>query len=186
MKTAIHMARGSAGAPARASRALLLAALLTPTQSQAGAACIDVWPGPDGSYVLRQRDDYRLTDREIRQLGDEAIRGSPDAALRLGRFYVLTVDPCSREGRYWLHVAVENGSPGGMYQLGRVLIESDDARDKARGVYWLRRALEDCDKPGRDLARMTLQHHGIEVESGDSAGAQAPHPGSSQPVEQAR
>ena len=107
--------------------------------------------------MLRQPDDYRLTDNQVERLRDEAMRGSADAALRLGRFYVRTVDPDSREGLYWLHIAVENGSPGGMLELGQVLVESDDAREKARGVYWLRRSLQICEKPGRDIVRLKLQ-----------------------------
>ena len=145
---------------------LLLAAVLSPTIACAKPACIDVWPGPDGSYVLRQRDDYRLTGTQVEQLSFQAIRGSPDAALRLGRFYVLTIDPYSHEGLYWLHIAVENGSPGGMLQLGQVLVESDNPREKARGVYWLRRSIEICDGPGRRIARLKLQRHGVHLSDG--------------------
>ena len=148
---------GRASARRRTWRVTLLIAVPSPAISWAKPACLDVWPGLDGGWVLRQPDDYRLTDNQVERLRDEAMRGSADAALRLGRFYVRTVDPDSREGLYWLHIAVENGSPGGMLELGQVLVESDDAREKARGVYWLRRSLQICEKPGRDIVRLKLQ-----------------------------
>ena len=115
---------------------------------------------PQGSWLSRPPNSYYVLSREqVTALSEKALEGSADAALRLGLYHVLTVDPYSKAGPFWLQIAVENGSREAMYRLGSVLIESHELQIKKRGRYWLLRTIAECDGAAKTFAKMAIEEH---------------------------
>jgi len=73
------------------------------------------------------------------------------------------LNPTLRE--YWTQVGAENGDSVSQYNLAVLLIESGNAQDVARALFWLNRARENGDN---DAARLAQELEGRAV-PGDSA-----------------
>lgn len=86
-------------------------------------------------------NDLAIPENDLPHLENEAIEGSPDAALRLHLYYeVAHVD--LKKSLFWARIAAENGSPVGQYDLGLKLQNNPDSRSRKRGNFWLKRAAE--------------------------------------------
>lgn len=89
------------------------------------------------------RDDrqYSLSGTEIRKLEREALRGVPEAALRLHFFYELEQkDPV--ESFYWARISAQNGDPMGQYEFGIMLSKDSDPKSRQRARFWLKKSAE--------------------------------------------
>lgn len=114
--------------------------------------------GWDGKPIAGNQD-VALSPERRSELEGEALRGNPDAAMKLAQSYLIP-DARSGEGRYWMQLAVENGSLPAMYGLGSALRYSDDRRDRVRAVYWLHRAIKECPPPYPEYSRAVLSEMG--------------------------
>jgi TPR repeat protein len=93
-------------------------------------------------------------------LRDEALAGSPDAALRLYRHYkAIAVD--SEQARHWARIAAENGSPIGQYSFAFELLERKAPDDGVRARFWLRRAAEQGNTRAREVLNALEHGHDI-------------------------
>jgi TPR repeat protein len=81
---------------------------------------------------------FEISPDDAEKLESLALDGSGKAALRLANYYYL-VRRDDIEGLYWMRIAAENGDPYGMYNLAFHLRLSQNAHDKARARYWLKR-----------------------------------------------
>lgn len=93
-----------------------------------------------------------LAESEIKTLGQQALRGSPDAAMRLFLFYKF-VQQDYAESLFWIRIATENGDPDGEYNLGFMLRDDPDPRNRQRARFWLERAAKHGEPLAEDLLK---------------------------------
>lgn len=113
----------------------------------------------ESEKIINVRKDFALSDAEKKLLQEQALDGSPEAALKLGRYF-LSTNPLSEDGFYWMSIAVENGSIEAIYSLGAALRYADDIRSRRRAIYWLKRAIKECPEPLSSYARDALKEIG--------------------------
>jgi len=94
---------------------------------------------------------------ELVKLERDAVDGSPEAALSLGRSYALNNGP-SDEALHWLSIAVENGSKDAMYDLGVYLALRSDPLYKERAKYWLKRVIREGSPDDQANAKTHLEY----------------------------
>lgn len=82
-----------------------------------------------------------IPEAELASLEHEALQGSPDAAFRLHRYY-QSVRLDFKEGLFWAQIAAENGHPVGQYNLGFILRNDPDPRNRLRARFCLDRAAD--------------------------------------------
>jgi|WetSurMetagenome_2_1015567.scaffolds.fasta_scaffold195481_1 TPR repeat protein len=75
----------------------------------------------------------------------KALDGDPESADRLGMYYSM-VKYDLKSAVYWTSIAAENGSVKGQYNLGVLLRDDPDPKNRRRAVYWLRRVSKKGDK----------------------------------------
>lgn len=95
---------------------------------------------------------YVLSGDEIRALQDQALKGSPESALRLHLFYEF-VRLDFAESLHWVRIAAENGDPVGQYNLGFKLRNDPDPRNRIRARFWLERAAKNGDSLAAKLLK---------------------------------
>jgi hypothetical protein len=96
----------------------------------------------------------RIPAEVLPRIEEEAVQGSPDAALRVSDHFGALE---SRELQiHWLEIAVENGNLTARFILARMLSHSDDALNKLRARYWYRRIITDGPADDAALAKREL------------------------------
>ena len=82
-----------------------------------------------------------LTKARIQILQDEALDGSPEAALRL-YFYHKDVSLNPEKSFYWGRLSAQSGDPVGQYEFGVLLSRDVDPRNRRRARFWLKKATQ--------------------------------------------
>lgn len=86
--------------------------------------------------------DYHLNEREISSLSDEAMSGSPDAALKLANFYWIRNNPKISDAKHWAIIGAENGSAEAQLRAFQTMRFSRKNLDQVRSLFWLRKAAD--------------------------------------------
>lgn len=94
-----------------------------------------------------------LTERQRLVFEEQVMRGSAEAALKVALFYgFVALNPI--EERRWTEISAENGDPVSQYNFYHDLIESDSTFDRARAIFWLRKAASVDAEARKELDRI--------------------------------
>lgn len=73
-------------------------------------------------------------EKEIDALEICAIKGAPNAAMRLSLWHLNS----ESEGVYWTKIAAENGSAAGQHNYAiKLLNDKSRPKNRARAIFWL-------------------------------------------------
>jgi TPR repeat protein len=92
---------------------------------------------------------FFINEKEMASVEKKALDGDPESADRLGMYYSM-VKYDLKSSIYWTSIAAENGSVKGQYNLGVLLRDDPDPKNRRRAVYWLKRVSKSDNK---DTAR---------------------------------
>jgi TPR repeat protein len=82
---------------------------------------------------------WRLSSRTIEKFKRAAMRGSPNAAYRLYQYYNLPVSDL-KEGMFWAIIAAQNEHPKASLVVGKLMLKSNNQRERSRAQFWLRKS----------------------------------------------
>lgn len=144
--------RGSAGSYSihRQGRMGLLASLCSAVLVVPLAAMAAEPAKPRTEEVIRPMQGVVVPAAEYPEVERQALDGSAEAARRLTTMYLIAGQLA--EAIFWGSIAAENGSQVGAYNLGHILAESPDPRQRRRGRFWLERSVTAGGEIGRDAA----------------------------------
>jgi TPR repeat protein len=90
---------------------------------------------------IRLSADLDLTAAQQSSLAIQAMKGSPEAALKLATFHFIVRG--DREASLkWYTIGAENGDPACAHNLAGLLMVSSDEQEHARGIFWLHKAAD--------------------------------------------
>lgn len=115
-----------------------------------------------GGIVMSEEDKpvsglagLAIGEKDLPAFEEMALNGDAEAAHRLSILYsMVRYDP--KQHLYWTTIAAENGSIPAQVNLGLLLRDDPDPKNRRRAVYWLRRAAE----TGNELAAKYLKEMG--------------------------
>jgi TPR repeat protein len=96
-----------------------------------------------------------IPEKDLSAFEERALGGDAEAAHRLSTFYsMVRYDP--KQCLYWTAIAAENGSIPAQVNLGLLLRDDPDPKNRRRAVYWLKRAAETGDELAARYLKETL------------------------------
>jgi TPR repeat protein len=96
-----------------------------------------------------------IDDKDIPIFEEKALDGDPEAARRLSTFHGIRGERV--QSIYWATIAAENGSVVGQYNLGFLLRDDPDPKNRRRAIYWLKRVSASDDRYTAALAMQLLE-----------------------------
>jgi TPR repeat protein len=121
--------------------AVLLASSYVPAKAENG-----------GQSPVRLSADLDLTPTQQSELAKEAIKGSPEAALKLANFHFIVRGDRDATLK-WYTIGAENGDAGCAYGLFNLLHTSENKEEQDRALFWLHKAADG----GLDYAKDELR-----------------------------
>ena len=96
--------------------------------------------------------EFVLTPQQVKQLTNEALDGSGQAALRLSRFYSNVVTNLD-EAMKWAVIGAEDGDANCQYTTYAFLDRRMSLEDRRRAVFWLKKAADQGYQPALEHIR---------------------------------
>ena len=96
--------------------------------------------------------EFVLTPQQVKQLTNEALDGSGQAALRLSRFYSNVVTNLD-EAMKWAVIGAENGDANCQYTAYAFLDRRMSPEDRRRAIFWLKKAADQGYQPALEHIR---------------------------------
>ena len=97
-----------------------------------------------------------IDEKDLPSFEQKALDGNPESARRLSSFYDMVRND-RKQAVYWAMIAAENGSVVGQYNLGFLLRDDPDPKNRRRALYWLKRVSKSGDQHAADMAIQLLK-----------------------------